>query len=141
MADWLALFRAARHQHLVDNKDISDNRSAAFETATSPEPGESASSVDNSESRAASREAIVTTVPIVNDPEPLRKVVQVAIKAGASFRIVGADVEIDGDLPDELRAQLAADRLWEFLGAAQQDRNAVAFLAKLGVRPDSGRGR
>jgi hypothetical protein len=57
MADWIALFRAAKHLRLVDpidNRDITDNRSALPEATALPEPREGAAAnvdpVDNSDS-------------------------------------------------------------------------------------------
>src|SRR4051794_35813870 len=63
----------------------------------------------------------------------LRKAVREAHQLGATFRVVGDDVDIDGDLPSALRAALPAPMLRQYLGAARDDAEAIAFLAKLGV--------
>ena len=63
----------------------------------------------------------------------LRKTVREARLLGAEFRIVGADVEIAGELPTSLREQLPAPLLFEYFGAARADNAARAFLDYLGV--------
>jgi hypothetical protein len=138
MADWIALFRAAKHPRLVDpidNRDITDNRSALPEATALPEPREGAAAnvnpVDNSDitdNRAAAPSAIVTNVTIVNQPELLRKALQAAVKAGAEFRIVGADVEIHGGLPDALRAQLPLDTIQ---GEAREVRKIIEAVVDM----------
>jgi hypothetical protein len=66
----------------------------------------------------------------------LRKVVREARNLGAVFRVVGADVEIEGDLPRDLRDALPANMLWQYLGAARADKEAEAFLVdSFGVEP------
>jgi DNA polymerase-1 len=65
----------------------------------------------------------------------LQEAVRAATKLGATFRIVGADIEIDGDLPDESRAALPVDQLYAYFGAAAADNEAVEFLAQLQVLP------
>jgi hypothetical protein len=67
------------------------------------------------------------------EQEALRKAVREASKLGA--KIVGATFEIEGDLPDELLAALPADQLYEYFGAAAEDRAAIEFLAGLNVSP------
>jgi DNA polymerase-1 len=64
----------------------------------------------------------------------LRAAVREAVAIGCEFRIVGADVEIDGEIPDDLRARLPASLLWQYLGASWDDQCAIEFLGKLGVR-------
>ena len=54
-------------------------------------------------------------------------------RLGAAFRIVGDAVDIDGDVPHDLREALPRDLLRQYLGAAQVDDEAIAFLGKLGV--------
>jgi DNA polymerase I-like protein with 3'-5' exonuclease and polymerase domains len=68
-----------------------------------------------------------------SDPIRLQKAVRAAFKTGAKFRIVGADVAIEGDLAPELREALPADRLYAYLGAADDDQAAIEFLARLKV--------
>jgi DNA polymerase-1 len=63
----------------------------------------------------------------------LRHAVREAKALGAEFRIVGADVEIDGDIPDELRERLPERLLWQYFGAAAADSEALEFSRKLGV--------
>ena len=58
---------------------------------------------------------------------------------GAEFRIVGADVEIDGELPTSLRDALPRRLLRQYLGAARADKEAIAFLQQLGVEAGAGR--
>ena len=63
----------------------------------------------------------------------LRKTVREAHLLGAKFRIVGDSIEIDGDLPGDLKAALPVPMLRQYLGATRTDREAVEFLSQLGV--------
>jgi DNA polymerase I-like protein with 3'-5' exonuclease and polymerase domains len=65
----------------------------------------------------------------------LRRALREAHALGIEFRIRGAEIEITGieRLPDKLRAALDPDLLWEYLGAAEDDEEAIAFLEDLGV--------
>ncbi len=63
----------------------------------------------------------------------LRKAVREAHRLGAEFRIVGADVEIEGELPGTLRAALPANLLRQYLGAIRADKEAISFLQRLEV--------
>ena len=69
----------------------------------------------------------------MNDWGSLRTSVREAAALGASFQIVGADVDIGGELPADLRAALPVKLLWPYLGAARADKEATAFLQQLGV--------
>jgi hypothetical protein len=65
----------------------------------------------------------------------LRKAAREAHLLGAEFRIVGADAEVDGELPCALRAALPVPMLRQYLGAARADKEATTFLWQLGVEP------
>jgi DNA polymerase I len=64
----------------------------------------------------------------------LRKAVREAQQLGAGFRIVGDTVEISGVLPDDVRDRLDPALLREYLGAAQVEAEAIAFLDTLDVK-------
>src|SRR4051812_8144079 len=74
-------------------------------------------------------------IPGSDNCRALRKAVREAHRLGATFRIVGDDVEIDGDLPSDLREALLTNLLRQYLGAAEIDVEAIDFLAQLGVTP------
>jgi DNA polymerase-1 len=63
----------------------------------------------------------------------LRRAVAEAKALGAELRIVGADVEVDGNIPDALRERLSARLLWQYLGGALHDLEAIEFGESLGV--------
>ena len=65
----------------------------------------------------------------------LRRAVREAIALGVEFRIRGAEVEIARaeQLPDELRGALDQELLWSYLGADEDDDEALTFLETLGV--------
>jgi DNA polymerase-1 len=71
----------------------------------------------------------------MTDWPALRKAVREAHMLGTEFRIVGADVEISGELPPSLRDKLPTGLLFEYLGGARADKAACAFLDYLGVAP------
>jgi DNA polymerase-1 len=68
----------------------------------------------------------------VEPPRALRHAVREAHKLGVKFRIRGANVEIEGDA-QQLRDTLDPETLYEYLGAAAADREAITFLEGLGV--------
>jgi hypothetical protein len=63
----------------------------------------------------------------------LRKIVREATLLGTEFRIVGAEVDITGSLPPEMRSVLPKDYLFQYLGAARADKEATVFLHRFGV--------
>jgi DNA polymerase-1 len=65
----------------------------------------------------------------------LRRAVREAHALGAEFRIRGNAVEITGidRLPNNLRDALDLDLLWSYLGAEEDDDEALAFLESLNV--------
>ena len=65
----------------------------------------------------------------------LRRAVREAIALGVEFRIRGAEVEIARaeQLPDKLRGALDQELLWSYLGADEDDDEALTFLETLGV--------
>jgi len=65
----------------------------------------------------------------------LRKVVREAHLLGAEFRVVGADVVVDGKLPAGVAYKLAPNLLRGYLGAARADKAARSFIQHLGVTP------
>jgi DNA polymerase I-like protein with 3'-5' exonuclease and polymerase domains len=65
--------------------------------------------------------------------QDLRKAVREAHRLGAKFRIVGADIEIDGALPATVQDRLPAELLREYFGAVRTDNRAQAFLASMDV--------
>jgi DNA polymerase-1 len=65
----------------------------------------------------------------------LQNAIRAAIDLEAEFYVIGDAVEVVGDLPDALRAALPSDQLYEYLGAARRDQEAIEFLARLGVAP------
>jgi DNA polymerase I len=71
------------------------------------------------------------------DWSALKRLLSEASALGATFRIVGAEVEVDGlgDFPDDLRDPIEQARrsgfLWTYLGADVPDEEAVEFLAKV----------
>jgi DNA polymerase I-like protein with 3'-5' exonuclease and polymerase domains len=65
--------------------------------------------------------------------QDLRKAVREAHRLGAQFRIVGADIEIDGELPATVRDRLPPELLRDYLGAVRTDNAATAFLDLLRV--------
>jgi DNA polymerase I-like protein with 3'-5' exonuclease and polymerase domains len=65
----------------------------------------------------------------------LRKAVREARRLGAEFRVIGRDVEIDGDLPPGMLITLPPEYLFQYFGAARADKEAVMFLRQLGVEP------
>jgi DNA polymerase I-like protein with 3'-5' exonuclease and polymerase domains len=67
--------------------------------------------------------------------EDLRKAVRQATLLGVKFTVVGADVDIAGDLPDDLRAVLQPDLLRDYFGAESLDNEALEFVESLGVEP------
>src|SRR4051812_7818068 len=69
----------------------------------------------------------------MTDWNSLRGAVREAAALGATFQIVGADVDIAGVLPADLRAALPVALLRQYLGASRADKEATAFLKHLGV--------
>ena len=65
----------------------------------------------------------------------LRHAVREAKERGAEFSIVGAEIEIAGDLPAELRARLPAELLWSYLGAEKTDIAEQRFADLIAVVP------
>jgi DNA polymerase I-like protein with 3'-5' exonuclease and polymerase domains len=67
----------------------------------------------------------------------LRRAVREAHVLGVEFRIRGDEVEIDGieRLPGKLRDALDPDLLWSYVGAEEDDEEAIAFLDRLGAEP------
>jgi DNA polymerase-1 len=65
----------------------------------------------------------------------LRDAVCEAKAHGAEFRVIGADIEISGELPAELRARLPVELLWSYLGAEKTDLQAQQFARLLGITP------
>jgi DNA polymerase I-like protein with 3'-5' exonuclease and polymerase domains len=65
----------------------------------------------------------------------LQKAVQAANRLGVRFRRIGADIDIEGELPDDLRAVFTdkAEQLYEYLDAAHDDQAAIDLLAQLRV--------
>src|SRR5690349_14197088 len=61
----------------------------------------------------------------------LRLTVREASHVGAEFRVIGADVQVSGDLPDFIRDKLDHDLLPAYFGAEAADIEAVEFLDKL----------
>jgi DNA polymerase I-like protein with 3'-5' exonuclease and polymerase domains len=67
----------------------------------------------------------------------LRRAVREARVLGAEFYIHGDAIKVEGleRLPDALRGALDPELLWQYLGAAEDEDDAAAFLEKLGVEP------
>src|SRR6516225_1730684 len=67
----------------------------------------------------------------------LRRAVREARALGVELRIHGDQVQVAGleRLPDKLCEALNPDLLWDYVGAAEDDEEAVEFLEKLGVEP------
>jgi DNA polymerase-1 len=65
----------------------------------------------------------------------LRRAVREATALGVEFRVRGAEVEIARaeQLPDELWGALDQELLWSYLGADEDDDEALTFLETLGV--------
>lgn len=65
----------------------------------------------------------------------LREAMAEVVALGVRFRISGAAVLIDGDLPAELhqRLRIRPDLLREYLGAGEAEREALRFAQQLGV--------
>jgi DNA polymerase-1 len=65
----------------------------------------------------------------------LQKAVQAANKLGVRFRRIGADIDIEGELPADLQAVFSdkAAELYEYLDPAHDDQAAIELLAQLGV--------
>src|SRR4051794_33932097 len=63
----------------------------------------------------------------------LRKAAREATRLGAAFRIVGANIEIAGELPDALCDAMPEQQLRHYLGACRADKEATTFLQQLGV--------
>jgi len=89
--------------------------------------------------RAASRAALKDGARDTADPgerwRDLQVAVREAVERGAEFRVVGDQIEITGDIPDELRSRLPKDLLWIWLGAEKADLAEQHFAAQQGIEP------
>src|SRR5205814_1189861 len=63
----------------------------------------------------------------------LRLAVREASLLGAEFRVVGAEVQVSGNLPASVRDKLDFELLLAYFGAEAADIEALGFLAKLNV--------
>jgi DNA polymerase I-like protein with 3'-5' exonuclease and polymerase domains len=74
---------------------------------------------------------------IVEPWRALRLAVREANMLGVKFRIRGDRIEIEGHerLPEKLRAALDADMLWAYIGAEEDNEEAITFLQQIGVEP------